>query len=87
VALAEIIFRYVVLLFLICVFARVLLSYFPISPGSLMYSLQRGTVAITEPVLAPLRRLLPPVNVGGSAQIDLSPIIVTFICLLLLAIL
>lgn len=81
---AEVI-RYVVGIFLIVLFARVLLSYFPISPGTVMYSLQRGVGTVTEPVLAPVRKVLPPVNFGGSAQLDLSPIVVFFVCLILLA--
>jgi YggT family protein len=33
--------------------------------------------AITEPVLGPLRRLIPPVGIGGMG-LDLSPTIVLF---------
>ncbi len=33
--------------------------------------------AVTEPVLGPIRRLIPPMGVGGMG-LDLSPIIVFF---------
>ncbi|MGH9169271.1 MAG: YggT family protein [Acidimicrobiales bacterium] len=78
--------RLVVTVFLICLFVRVLLSYFPISPGTVMYSFQRGVGSVTEPVLAPVRRFLPPVNFGGATQIDLSPIVLFVLCFIILAI-
>jgi YggT family protein len=31
--------------------------------------------AVTDPILAPFRRLIPPINAGGVG-IDLSPIVV-----------
>ena len=39
-----------------------------------MVSLQRFLFAVTEPVLAPLRAILPPVRIGGMA-LDLSPMV------------
>ena len=56
-------------------FARVILSWFPISPDSPFSAVFRFLYAVTEPVLAPIRRALPPVGVGGMG-LDLSPIIV-----------
>ena len=58
-------------LYLIVVFARVILSWFPLSPDGAMAGIYSFTYAVTEPVLGPLRRVLPPV--GGF---DLSPIVV-----------
>jgi YggT family protein len=37
--------------------------------------------AITEPVLRPVRRIVPPLRVGGTA-VDLSPIIVWIVILI-----
>ncbi len=54
---------------------RVVLSWFPISPGSGMASVFSVLYAITEPVLGPIRRVLPPIGMGGMG-LDLSPIIV-----------
>jgi YggT family protein len=57
-------------------FARIILSWFPIQPGSALAPVFSVLYAITEPVLGPIRRLLPPVGIGGMG-IDLSPMIVT----------
>lgn len=64
-------------LYLIALFGRIILSWFPISPDSPMSQVFSFLYTITEPVLGPVRRLLPPVGVGGMG-LDLSPIIVTF---------
>jgi YggT family protein len=58
-------------------FPRALLSWFPASPGSTLASINSVLYRLTEPVLGPVRRLLPPVRAGGFG-IDLSFIIVFF---------
>lgn len=63
-------------LYLIAVFGRIILSWFPIAPESPVAQVYSFLYAITEPVLGPVRRLLPPVGFGGMG-LDLSPIIVT----------
>ncbi|MHB1488141.1 MAG: YggT family protein, partial [Acidimicrobiales bacterium] len=65
-------------LFVILLFARVILSYFPITPGSAIGGVARFLDTVTEPVLGPVRRLLPPVRLG-QVGMDLSPIIVFFV--------
>ncbi len=62
-------------LYLLVIFARIVLSWFPITPGTTMASVTAFLYSLTEPVLGPLRRVLPPVNLGGMG-LDLSPIIV-----------
>jgi YggT family protein len=62
-------------LYLLALFARILLSWFPVSPGGAMASVVSFLYSITEPVLGPLRRAIPPVRFGAAA-IDLSPLIV-----------
>ena len=62
-------------LYFIALIARILLSWFPISPDSPFATIFSILYAITEPVLGPVRRMLPPVGVGGMG-LDLSPIIV-----------
>ncbi|HEX9970313.1 MAG TPA: YggT family protein [Acidimicrobiales bacterium] len=64
-------------LYLYLLFARIILSWFPISPGSGMASAFSVLYSATEPVLGPMRRLVPPLGVGGMG-FDLSPIIVIF---------
>ena len=56
-------------------FPRALLSWFPAPPGSALASINSVLYRLTEPVLAPVRRLLPSMQAGGLG-IDLSFIIV-----------
>ena len=64
-------------LYVLLLFARIILSWFPISPGSGLSSVFSLLYNVTEPVLGPVRRMLPPVGIGGMG-LDLSPIIVLF---------
>lgn len=59
-------------------FARVICSWFPITPGSALASIYGVLYTVTEPVLGPIRRLIPPVGMGGMG-LDLSPLIVFFL--------
>ncbi len=59
-------------IYTLCIFGTIILSWFPLQPGGAGYSVWRGLRKVTDPVLLPLRRLIPPV--GGV--FDLSPIIV-----------
>jgi YggT family protein len=68
------ILRTVVWILIIALVARALMSWFPAEPGSSAYSIVRVLDRFTEPILRPIRRLLPPVRAGGMA-IDLSIII------------
>ena len=52
--------------YLIILFARAIISWIPPAPGMLA-TISRVLYDITEPVLAPLRRVIPPAGV-----IDLS---------------
>jgi len=62
-------------LYLLAVFARIILSWFPPSPGGgALNSIRLFLDTITEPVLGPLRRAIPPLGIGGMA-LDLSPLI------------
>ena len=70
-------------LYLIALFGRIILSWFPIEPGTPMASVYSFLFRITEPVLGPLRRVLPLVRLGGLG-IDLAPI-VAIVALWLLA--
>ena len=62
-------------LYLIVIFVRVLMSWFPVTPGTGLASAYSVLFSITEPVLGPVRRAIPPLRVGMAA-IDLSVIIV-----------
>lgn len=63
------------MLFEVVLFGRVVLSWFPITPGTPMASIQRVTHQLTEPVLGPVRRILPRTSIG----LDFSPIVVFFV--------
>lgn len=63
-------------LYLVVLFARILLSWFPISPGTPLASVFSFVYALTEPVLGPVRRVMPPVGMGAMGGLDLSPLIV-----------
>ncbi len=65
------IFCLVLDLFFIAMIGRIILSFFPIAPGSAFASIYSAVYAVTEPVLGPLRRVLPSVG-----MFDLSPIVV-----------
>lgn len=58
-------------LYVLVIFARSILSFFPIRYGSPLAPVVSFLHRITEPVLAPIRRALPPM--GG---LDLSPLVV-----------
>ena len=60
-------------LYLICVFARIILSWFPISPGTPLAGVAGFLYSITEPVLGPIRNVLPSIG-----MFDLSPMVVIF---------
>jgi uncharacterized protein YggT (Ycf19 family) len=54
---------------------RGLLSWFPIDYGTSMYKVQQALTSVTEPVLGPVRRRLPPT----SLPIDLSFVLVMIV--------
>ena len=57
----------------IVLFARVILSWFPMQPGTAMASIASVVYQLTEPVMGPVRRIIPTVG-----MIDISPIVVFF---------
>jgi YggT family protein len=63
--------------YLIVMFARIILSWFPVEPGSGLASVYGFLYSITEPVLGPIRRVIPPLGMGGMG-LDLSPLVVFF---------
>lgn len=59
--------------YLVVLFARVVLSWFPIREGTVMAQVSSMLFEVTEPVMAPVRRVIPPVG-----MFDLSFIVVSF---------
>ena len=58
-------------LYVIVIILRIVLSWFPMSPGSFLEQVNRVLRTVTDPVLLPIRRIMP--SMGG---LDLSPMIV-----------
>ena len=73
-------------IYLLLLFGRIVLSWFPPPQSGFMVSLQRFLFSATEPVLAPLRAILPPVRIGGMG-LDLSPTVLILAIFVLLSIL
>lgn len=61
----------VISLYTLVIFVRIILSWFPVSPGGAFGQVNRVLYQITEPVLGPARRLIPSLG-----PIDISPVIV-----------
>jgi YggT family protein len=72
------ILAFVVEAYVVVLIARALLSWLPARPGTAFYRVVRVLDSITEPVLRPIRRVLPPIRAGGMG-IDLSIIIVVIV--------
>jgi YggT family protein len=62
-------------LWVFCAIARAVLSWFPISYNSVAHRINTLLVRITEPVIAPVRRVIPPVGVGGVG-VDMAFLVV-----------
>ncbi len=74
--------NYIIILFTVAILVRVILSflvYFVKPPyPALLVTIDRLVNQITEPVLAPIRRMLP--TVGG---LDFSPMLVIIVLMLI----
>ena len=64
-----------VLLYTIVIFLVIVFSWFPVQPGGPADGIFRFLRRLTDPVLLPLRRLIPPI--GGA--IDISPLVVILV--------
>ena len=74
------------LVYIILIFARILLSWIPRMPyNPTLSAIVKFIHEVTDPYLNLFRRILPPVGGGGFA-LDLSPIIGVFVLLILRAI-
>ena len=58
-------------LYILCIIGRIILSWFPITPGTVLATIFSYLYRITEPVLGPVRRVMP-----SAGAFDLSPIVV-----------
>jgi YggT family protein len=64
--------------YLVVLILRAILSWFPIRPGTGMAAFARVLSELTEPVVAPIRRLIPP-----AGMFDIAFMVVFFGLLIL----
>ena len=76
------IIAYIVEAYVVLLIARALLSWLPARPGTVLYRVVRALDTVIEPVLRPIRRVLPPIRAGGMG-IDLSFIVVIVVAQLI----
>ena len=57
----------------ILLIARILMSWFPLQPGTALASIGSVLYQVTEPVLGPVRRIVPTIG-----MLDISPLVVFF---------
>lgn len=57
-------------LYVLAIFVRVILSWFPLSRGGVAEQVNNKLLLITEPLLGPIRRVMPRMG-----MLDLSPLI------------
>jgi YggT family protein len=69
---------YLITAYIIVLAVRAVMSWFPARPGGALSSLNSFLYDITEPVLAPVRRMIPP-----AGMFDLSFMVVFFVLLIL----
>lgn len=72
-------------LYLLVLLVRIVLTWFPIQEGTMLGTVSHALGVVTDPILRPVRRLIPAVSFGGTA-IDLSPILVFLVFEILLRI-
>lgn len=82
--IAVTVIRAVCFLLLLAIWARVILSYVSVAPGGALSSFSRAVNRVTDPVLLPVRRVIPAARIGGAA-LDLSPVLVTIAIFIVLS--
>ena len=65
-------------LFIVILFARIIVSWFPAAPGSITALISDGLRFLTDWILVPLRNVIPPVG-----MFDISATILIFFLLVL----
>lgn len=72
---------YALTLYYVVLIGRIILSWVPSLPEPLL-PVARFLRAVTDPLLTPLRNVMPPVRVGVAA-LDLSPLVLIFAVIIL----
>jgi YggT family protein len=63
-----------VLVYIVVLAARAIMSWFPVRPGTAAATIYSLLLDLTEPVLAPMRRVIPP-----AGMFDLSFLVLFFL--------
>ncbi len=69
---------WVLTVYLVILAGRAVLSWFPVRQGTFLASLSSLLIDLTEPVLRPVRRVIPP-----AGMFDISFIVVFFVLIIL----
>ena len=72
----------IITIYLVILAARAVLSWFPVRGGTFLASLNTLLFELTEPVLRPVRRVVPPIG-----MFDTSFIVVFFVLVILQSVL
>jgi YggT family protein len=78
-----VILSYLVSIYLAIVLLRVVLDWIPPLDSSILRKLTLYAHILTEPLLSPLRRILPQVPMGENMALDLSPFALTILLIVL----
>ena len=76
----------ILLLFEFVFLLRIVMSFFPISPRSAAGKVKDLAVAITDPVVAPVRRAIPPVTSGPMSGGGIAEMLVLLVVIVLIKI-
>jgi YggT family protein len=71
-------------LYALVVFVRIVMSWLPVRPGSPWEPVYQAVYAVTEPPLAAIRSVVPPVRLGAGA-LDVAPMILLLAIFLITA--
>lgn len=74
---------WVLLAYLIAVFARVIIGWLPVKWPGILRPVVVFIYDITEPLLSPLRRVIPIVPLSGGVGLDLSPTVLIIVIIFL----
>lgn len=69
----------IVQIYIVVLFVRAILSWFPLRHGSPMVVVYRFLMSITDPVIAPVRRIVPQVG-----MLDISFLVVALVLQLII---
>jgi len=69
---------YLLGLYALVLIIRVVLSWFPINPNGMGATVAGFIYLLTDPVLVPLRRVMPALRIG-SVGLDLAPMALFFL--------